>query len=167
VGDWLTFRMTGDAFKRASNRRWRAPVVREPDFNELALRLLRNGLAPRHAHRMVNEIRDHYDDLVDAAVEAGRPIRDARQHAGRKLGGMDDLVAQASECRELKTWAFRYPRAAICVYPLACLVALPAMPVLAGIANAPLLARWGASLLAAGLVTATLLLVLQLSILFG
>jgi hypothetical protein len=44
---------------------------------------------------------------------------------------------------------------------------LPAAPVNAGIANAPVLARWGASLLAAGLFTAALLLVLQLSILFG
>lgn len=141
--------------------------MREPDFDALATRLLQNGIAARHAHRMVNEVRDHYDDLVDAAVDAGVAIRDARRQAGRELGRMDDLVSQASACRELKTWAFRYPRAAICVYPLACLAALPAVPVVAGIANAPLLARWGASLLAAGLVTAALLLVLQLSILFG
>ena len=141
--------------------------MREPDFNELATRLLQEGIAPRHAHRMVNEIRDHYDDLVDAAVEAGQPIREARLDAGRTLGQFEDLVTQVSAHRELKTWAFRYPRAAIVVYPLACLVALPAMPVTAGIANAPLLARWGASLLAAGLVTGGLLLVMQLSILFG
>ena len=141
--------------------------MREPDFNALASRLLRNGVAPRHAHRMVNEIRDHYDDLVDAAVDAGRPIRTAREQAGRELGSFDDLVNEVSARRELKTWAFRYPHAAIIVYPLACLAALPAMPVYAGIANAPVLARWGASLLAAGLLTAGLLLVLQLSILFG
>ncbi|MDH3622042.1 MAG: hypothetical protein OER91_14180 [Gammaproteobacteria bacterium] len=141
--------------------------MREPDFNALASRLLRNGVAPRHAHRMVNEIRDHYDDLVDAAVDAGRPIRTAREQAGRELGSFDDLVNEVSNRRELKTWAFRYPHAAIIVYPLACLAALPAMPVYAGIANAPVLARWGASLLAAGLLTAGLLLVLQLSILFG
>lgn len=141
--------------------------MREPDFNELATRLLQTGVAPKHAHRMVNEIRDHYDDLVDAAVDAGRPIREARQAAGRELGQFDDLVREVSACRELKTWAFRYPHAAIIVYPLACLAALPAVPVFAGIANAPLLARWGASLLAAGLFTAGLLLVLQLSILFG
>jgi len=141
--------------------------MREPDFNALASRLLRSGIAPRHTHRAVNEIRDHYDDLVDAAVDTGTTSREARQLAARDLGSLDDIVSQMNARRELKTWAFRYPRTAILVYPLACLAALPAMPVYAGIANAPLLARWGASLLAAGLFTLALLLVLQLSILFG
>jgi hypothetical protein len=141
--------------------------MREPDFNELAGRLLESGIAPRHVHRAVNEIRDHYDDLVDAAVDSGASSHAARRQAAAELGKVDDLVASMSECRNLKTWAFRYPRAAIVVYPLACVAALPAMPVFAGIANAPLLARWAASLLVAGLFTASLLLVLQLSILFG
>ncbi len=141
--------------------------MREPDFNDLATRLLKSGVSPRHAHRAVNEIRDHYDDLVDAAVDSGASSRRARQQAGRDLGQFEDLVTEMSARRELKTWAFRYPRTAILVYPLACLAVLPAMPVNAGIANAPVLARWGASLLAAGLFTAGLLLVLQLSILFG
>jgi len=141
--------------------------MREPDFNELATRLLKSGIAPRHAHRTVNEIRDHYDDLVDAAVGDGASSREARQQAALGLGTMDDLVAGMNARRELKTWAFRYPRTALLVYPLACLAALPAAPVIAGVANASLLARWGASLLAAGLFTAALLLVLQLSILFG
>ena len=69
--------------------------------------------------------------------------------------------------RELKTWAFRYPQLAVVVYPLACLAVLPAMPVFAGIAHRTSLARWGASLLAAGLVTALMLLSMQLSILLG
>jgi urease accessory protein UreF len=141
--------------------------MREPDFDDLATRLLNSGIAARHAHRAVNEIRDHYDDLVDAAVDAGATSREARCEASRALGRMEDLVSQMSACRELKTWAFRYPRAAIVVYPLACLAALPAMPVNAGIANAPVLVRWATSLLAAGLITSLLLLVLQLSILFG
>jgi hypothetical protein len=141
--------------------------MREPDFNELATQLINHGIVPRHAHRTVNEIRDHYDDLVDAAVDSGASSQEARLQAAQELGGMDLLVSEMSARRELKTWAFRYPRTAIMVYPLACLAALPAVPVNAGIANASLLARWGASLLAAGLFTAALLLVLQLSILFG
>ncbi len=145
--------------------------MREPDFNLLARRLLKSGIAPRHAHRAVNEIRDHYDDLVDAAVEAaidnGASSRGARHEAAHQLGSMDDLVSAMSTRRELKTWAFRYPLAAVMIYPLACLVVLPAAPVFAGIANASVIARWSASLLAAGLFTAALLLLLQLTILFG
>ena len=141
--------------------------MREPDFNQLARRLLRSGIAPRHAHRAVNEIRDHYDDLVDAAVDGGASSQAARRQAADKLGSTDCLVAAMNARRELKTWAFRYPLAAVVFYPVACLVALPAVPVFAGIANASVVARWGASLLAAGLFTAALLLLLQLSILFG
>jgi len=141
--------------------------MREPDFNRLAQNLLKSGIAPRHAHRAVNEIRDHYDDLVDAAVDDGASSRNARQLAASRLGSMDDLVAAMNARRELKTWAFRFPRAAVVIYPLACLAVLPAVPVFAGIANASLIARWSASLLAAGLFTTALLLLLQLSILFG
>lgn len=141
--------------------------MRELDFNRLAQRLLKSGIAPRHAHRAANEIRDHYDDLVDAAVDDGASSQSARQLAARQLGSVDDLVSAMSDRRELKTWAFRYPHAAVVIYPLACLAALPAAPVVAGIANASVIARWSASLLAAGLFTASLLLLLQLSILFG
>jgi len=141
--------------------------VREPDFNTLAKSLLRRGIAPRHAHRTVNELRDHYDDLVDAAVDEGANSKSARRTAAQQLGSMQDFVDQMSKCRELKTWSFRYPHLAVFVYPLACLAVLPAVPVFAGIAHREALMRWGASLLAAGLVTALMFLVMQLSIILG
>ena len=141
--------------------------MREPDFNVLATRLLKSGIAPRHAHRTVNELRDHYDDLVDAAVDAGARSRNARRQAAKELGKMDDFVAEMASRRELKTWAFRYPHLAVIVYPLACLAVLPALPVFAGIAHRTALLRWGASLLAAGIVTAMMMLIMQLSIILG
>jgi len=141
--------------------------MREPDFNSLAAALRKNGVAGRHAHRAVNELRDHYDDLVDAAVDEGASSRKARRLAAKQLGSMDEFVAQMAACRELKTWSFRYPHLAVVVYPLACLAILPAAPILAGIAHREALVRWGTSLLAAGLVTAAMLLVMQLSIILG
>ena len=141
--------------------------MREPDFSALANRLLKSGISPRNAHRTVNELRDHYDDLVDAAVDQGANSRNARLSAANELGKMDDFVAEMTSRRELKTWAFRYPRLAVVVYPIACLAVLPAMPVFAGIAHRSALMRWGASLLVAGIVTALLLLMMQLSIIFG
>ena len=141
--------------------------MREPDFNVLATRLLKSGIAPRHAHRTVNELRDHYDDLVDAAVDEGADSKVARQRAAAELGEMDEFVTQMSSRRELKTWAFRYPEVAVIVYPLACLAVLPAIPVFAGIAHRTTILRWGASLLAAGIVTALMLLIMQLSIILG
>ena len=141
--------------------------MREPDFSALANRLLKSGISPRHAHRTVNELRDHYDDLVDAAVDEGANSRNARLSAANELGTMDDFVAEMASRRELKTWTFRYPHLAVVVYPIACLAVLPAMPVFVGIAHRTALMRWGASLLVAGIVTALLLLIMQLSIILG
>ncbi len=141
--------------------------MREPDFQELRSRLLQGGVAPRHVRRALGEMRDHYDDLVDEAVANGVSEDAARDAAVQRLGTMDDVVTGLLACRELRTWPYRYPGLAVLVYPLACLLALPAFPVLVGISKAPLLARWGASLLLAGLVTSVMLLVLQLSISFG
>jgi hypothetical protein len=141
--------------------------MREPDFTALASRLLKRGISPRHTHRTVNELRDHYDDLVDAAVDEGANSKTARRLAADALGPMDNLVSEMASRRELKTWAFRYPHLAVVVYPLACLAALPAIPVVVGIANRSAIVRWGASLLAAGVVTSVLLLIMQLSILLG
>ncbi len=141
--------------------------MRKIDFNALATRLLKTGITPGHAHRTVNELRDHYDDLVDQAVDEGASSALARSQAAKQLGEIDDFVAEMASRRELKTWPYRYPHLAVLVFPLGCLVLLPAIPVFSGIANAATLARWGASLLLAGLVTAAMLLVMWTSIILG
>ncbi len=159
--------MTGTVYRSALVLLSGPHPVREPDFTTLAARLIDTGISPRHAHRTVNEVRDHFDDLVDAAVDSGADSRRARRQAAKQFGSLDDFVADMASRRELKTWAFRHPRIAVIVYPLACLAVLPAAPVMVGIAHAPAVLRWGTSLLAAGFVTATIFLVLQLSILLG
>ena len=141
--------------------------MHKPEFRVLAERLIDAGIAPRHVRRTVSEMRDHYEDLVEAGLEQGLQRGAAHERALQELGRVDDLVHEIAAHPELKGWASRYPRTAIVVYPIACLAALPAVPVTVGVANASLVARWGASLIAAGLVTAGMLLILQLSILFG
>lgn len=141
--------------------------MRRRDFAELEARLLQGGIAPRHVQRALAEFEDHYRDLVEEATDTGVPVEDARARAAARLGDVDCLVGGMLSCPELRSWAFRYPRLAVLVYPLACLLALPAMPVIAGVDKAPVLVRWGASFLVAGLFTATMLLVLQLAIVFG
>lgn len=141
--------------------------MRELDFDALHEQLLEHGIKPDCARRATAEMRDHFDDLVDERVAGGAPADVARRDAAAALGKVEHLVASMSERRELKTWVCQFPVIAIVFYPLACLVALPATPVIAGVAHAPALARWGVSLLAAGAFTAALLLLLQLSILFG
>ena len=141
--------------------------MRDPDFTAFRQDLHERGIAPRYAARISDELRDHYGDLVADQVGEGVPRKDAHKRAAAALGCLDLIADDMDARRELKTWVYRYPRTAIAVYPLACLAALPATPVIVGIAHAPALARWGLSLVAAGAFTASLLLLLQLSILFG
>jgi hypothetical protein len=141
--------------------------MREPNFNALVTKLLDGGIATRSAHRAVGELHDHYDDLVESAMGNGRNSRDAMQIASQRLGSLDAFVCEMLARRELKTWAFRYPRTALVVYPLACIASLPAMPILAGAAHASSVARWSAIMLLAGFVTAAMLLAMQLSIVLG
>ena len=138
-----------------------------PDLNlaELESRLLHAGIAPRHVRRTMLELCEHLDDLVDAGVAAGLDSREARSRAVEEMGSLDAVVAEMRSRPELLSWARRYPRVAVFVYPMTCLALLPVAPVFAGVAHAPLLARWGVSLMFGALVTASMFLLLQLSIL--
>ncbi len=141
--------------------------MRDPDFADLGRRLMQSGIAARHVDRALFELEDHYADLVEEGLETGMSSDDARARAIARLGDPGEFVRQMRARPELRSWAFRYPRAALLFYPVACLAALPAVPLIAGIEHAPQLARWGMSLLLAGAFTTTLLLVLQLSIVLG
>ena len=114
--------------------------------------------------RTVAELNAHFDDLVDEAVCNGADRARAERRAIEQLGDIDVLADAVCARPELRSWAANYPRIAVVVYPLACLAILPALPIIAGVANASYLARWIACALLSGVVTAGILLVLQLSI---
>ena len=59
--------------------------MRELDFNLLRTRLLKSGITPRHVQRTVSELRDHYDDLVIAAIDSGEIEERARCQAADVL----------------------------------------------------------------------------------
>jgi len=139
--------------------------MRNDNFEQLRAALLAAGIAPGHVRRTLLELQEHFDDIVDAAVASGCDPDLARQNALREIGDHQAIVNGMRECPELLSWPRRFPYLAIVVYPLTCLAILPAVPVLVGVAHTPVLARWSMSLLFAGLVTASLLLLMQLSIL--
>ena len=135
-----------------------------PDSSALRNDLLAAGISPQHVYRAVAEIDEHFEDLVDAHMEEGFSRHRAEQLAVRELGNLEHVSAAMREQAELKSWAWRHPRIALMVYPLACLAALPVVPVRAGYDNAGTIARWATCLVVSGLLTAILFLVLQLSI---
>ena len=135
-----------------------------PDLGKLRSRLLQSGIAPRHVKRAELELGEHFEDLVESGTASGLDQREAERQALRALGDIDLIAAEICARPELRSWAVSYPRLALVVYPVACIAVLPAVPVIAGIANASNVGRWIACALASGLVTAAMLLVLQLSI---
>ena len=136
----------------------------EPDFKQFRSELLQAGIAPRHVRRTITELQEHLDDLVEAELASGCDAVTAQRRAGREMGCLTDVAIAMRACPELRCWAFRYPRLAVVVYPLTCLALLPVVPVIAGVAHAPQLARWSACLFFGALVTATMFLCLQLAI---
>jgi len=142
-------------------------VSPDSDFQWLESRLLRAGVAPRHVRRTVTELREHLDDLVDAELATGCDLENAEESAMRELGSLESVVIAMRARPELLSWARRYPRVAIMVYPLTCLALLPVAPVFAGVAHASQIARWGLCMMIGALITGSMFLLLQLSILLS
>ena len=134
------------------------------DLSELQNDLLRSGVAPRHVRRTVMELTDHYEDLVERALAHGAETDEAHARACDDLGDLRDVATAIRAQPELRSWAARFPYIALIVYPLTCLALLPAVPVIVGAAHAGYLARWVLCIFLSGLVTAAMILFLQLSI---
>ncbi len=143
---------------------WGWADMYELDRRGLRRDLIGAGIAPRHVRRTIDELQDHYDDVVEHELGEGADRLSACKTALDRLGPADDIVAAIRARPELQSWAFRFPRLAAIVYPLTFVALLPAAPVFIGYANANLVARWTACLFLSGLVTAGLFLFLQLAI---
>ena len=135
-----------------------------PDFNQLQGELLRSGISPRHVRRTLLELDDHFEDLVDQAILQGDARRVAETRAMEQLGEMSELSRAVRARPELRSWAYRFPLLALVVYPLICVALLPLAPIVAGVNHFSYLMRWMASIVLSGIVTVTMLLVLQLAI---
>lgn len=110
------------------------------------------------------ELADHLEDLRLEALANGLSDGEADRQAVSRLGDPRLIAEKILEHTELKTWVYRYPRIARVYLPVAYLLLLPAAPVLVGIRNPAVVARWGAALMLSGAVTAAMLLFMELSI---
>lgn len=137
----------------------------EPDFRAFEHKLLEGGIAAAHARRIADELAGHWQDLCDEARRAGLGREETTAWASRRLGSEGEITAAVFARPELKCWIHRYPKVARVALPVAYLTLLPAVPLVAGVHHAPLLARWGACLMLSALFTAALMLILYLSIL--
>ena len=138
-----------------------------PGLAALRNDLLAAGIAPKHVLRVIVELDEHFDDLVVEAMAAKLDRCAAEQKALSQLGDLEQVAMAMRQQPQLRGWAWRWPRVAAVIYPLAYVAALPAVPLVFGIQHAASIGRWLAGLLLAGFVTAFMFLLLQLSILLA
>ena len=99
-------------------------------FDALREQLLRAGIAPRHVHRYVAELRDHLDDLVREERANGAAPGVAEAKARARLGNDDELAAVMLARPELRSLAARYPWAVFGLSPIAMVIAALAVGLL-------------------------------------
>ncbi len=125
---------------------------------ELEQRLVRRGTARHVARRTVEELYDHFEDLVDYHRRAGLSDDAAERLAASDLGDSEILTSAYREQQELKGFLARQEWLSAGFAPVLA-VGHSIDQKLAGAAS-----RWLAGLVAASVVTASIMLLLQMSI---
>ncbi|UWZ83803.1 hypothetical protein [Occallatibacter riparius] len=92
-------------------------------LRELREQLLRAGVAPRHVHRYLTELREHWADLTAEEERAGRNRVEAEALALTRLGRVEDLARTMIEKRDLRSWTARAPWVVLGVGPVLGLLA--------------------------------------------
>lgn len=136
----------------------------EQHFDRLEKRLVGAGIRPGEALSLVDELHDHYEDVLEELLAEGLSSSAASEVALQRLGSPEAIAARASDYDVLKCWWRRFPRAALVVYPLACAAVLPAVPVIAGVRHRAAIGRWLSCVAGSALVTATILFVLNFAL---
>lgn len=134
-------------------------------FAEFRLRLLAEGISRRVADRLSAELAEHHEDLVAANRLRGLSQEEAAALADEELGSLPGIAAAAAGLPALKRWNYRH--ASVARVSVLCGQAGRQFARGAGVLLQEDLARWLAGVLVGGLVTAGLLLSMQLAILFG
>ena len=136
-------------------------------FESLPGRLCDAGYSRREADHMAQQLTEHFDDLVDDLRAAGYGDAEAGLIALRELGSVDALVDVAGECRRREHWAYRYPAFGRAVLPIA-VAAIPEFNQrISPTATAASVLRWGMIVCTSAMITASMLLAMQIAISAG
>jgi hypothetical protein len=87
-------------------------------FHDLRERLLRAGVAPRHVHRYLTELAEHFEDLREEEERSGRSRADAEARALARLGEIHALSWAMLEKRRFQSWSACAPWAVFGMGPL-------------------------------------------------
>lgn len=94
----------------------------EIDLNNLQNALLRGGMQPKYARRLVEELQAHALDLIDQGVRDGLDWKESMSSAREILGDEETILQVSLAQKELKTLSHRYPKTIYLLAPLAGLI---------------------------------------------
>jgi len=103
--------------------------MNEARLEALTERLLRAGVASRHARRAVQELRAHHADVMAELRAAGIPPAQSEGLAAERVGPDEAFVREMLARPELRSWASRRPFVAFTLLPLLAFIALSALSV--------------------------------------
>lgn len=133
-------------------------MPKRPLFRDVQKELRACSIAPVLISRALSELQEHYDDLYAEALDSGIPASEAALLARSRLGEPHVIASAYRSHAELTSWSSRHPIAAACGRCLATAFVAPVMPVIYCYYHGSDIARWGASVGLAILVTGGLLL---------
>lgn len=91
---------------------------------QLAERLLRAGVAPRHVQRSVEELRAHRTDLLAQLSADGVSGEEAERTVEARLGSVETCYAATVARPELLSWSHRRPGVVFVMLPVLAFIAL-------------------------------------------
>jgi hypothetical protein len=95
--------------------------MRQP-FDALREMLLRAGYSPWRVGRYCRELDDHYADLVNDELAAGKDFPEAQAAARARIGSDEALAAAMLMRPSLRSWTAKAPLAVVVMAPVALLV---------------------------------------------
>jgi hypothetical protein len=95
--------------------------MRQP-FDALRETLLRAGYSPWRVGRYCRELSDHYADLVNDELAAGKDFPEAQAAARARIGSDEALAAAMLMRPSLRTWTAKAPFAVVVMAPITLLV---------------------------------------------
>ena len=141
--------------------------MRDPTFREFEEYLRRSGVSPHYVNRAIEELQDHYADLVEEARASGKDIQQSRQEAQERLGCLGSIAEEILSHPEVMSWGHRHPLMSSGAQLLGEAIEIPAIPLMLCVANCRMIFRWVAAFCVGSGAALALLYLLQLLIGIG
>jgi hypothetical protein len=138
--------------------------VRDRHFEQLRTILYDRGVCARYANRLVAELEDHYADAEAEQLAAGCSRDEARLTLTEQLGPSAAIAAEVLAHPELRG---RCCGLRAVLRPMFSMLASTDRTTWDGVATAPAIARWSASITFGSMVTCALLLAMAQTMALG